>query len=205
MNNLKLEKNQNADTREIILQNATELFLNNGYDRTSLNEIAKSSGITKGGIYHYYSSKEKLHDAVIEYIFSKLFNPLLEDIKKEKSFKRIIEIALNLDEEYEEPKTLWDKYKYLKLFIDYLEKTPKSLKEIDTKYNELHRIIEKKFIEAQNSGQIKSEINPVKFTVKLFSIVTGLRHESNRPDIEKYISELKKEFAKELWDSIKIK
>ncbi|MBP2144039.1 AcrR family transcriptional regulator [Methanococcus voltae] len=205
MNNIKLEKDQNIDTRELILQNATELFLNNGYDRTSLNEIAKSSGITKGGIYHYYSSKEKLHDAVIEYIFSKLFDPLVEDVKKEKSFKRVIEIALNLEEEYEEPKTLRDKYKYLKLFIDYLEKTPKSFKEIDSKYNELHKIVEYKFIEAQKEGQVKSDIDPVKFTIKLFSVVTGLRHESNRPDIEKYVSELKNEFATELWDYIKIK
>ncbi|MCS3901526.1 TetR/AcrR family transcriptional regulator [Methanococcus voltae] len=204
MNNITLEKEPSMDTKETILRNATELFLNKGYDRTSLNEIAKSSGITKGGIYHYYSSKEKLHDAVIDYIFSRLFDPLIEDIKNEASFKKVIDLVLNMDEGYyEEPQTFREKYKYLKLFVDYLEKTPESIDIIKQKNEEFAKIIVSKFLECQKIGELKPDLNPYKITAKLFAFSIGVKHCFGQLHFEKYKSELKKELSQELWDSIK--
>jgi len=48
------------DTKQSIIRTALQVFLKKGYDGTSLREIALEAGVTKGGIYHYFESKEHL-------------------------------------------------------------------------------------------------------------------------------------------------
>jgi len=47
-----------GDTRERILDVATELFLHYGYKRTTVDEIATAAGISKGSVYLHFNSKE---------------------------------------------------------------------------------------------------------------------------------------------------
>jgi len=44
----------------LIYQTAAKIIHEQGYDATSLNDIAKACGLTKAGLYHYVSSKESL-------------------------------------------------------------------------------------------------------------------------------------------------
>lgn len=67
------------DTREKIGLKALNLFLENGYDNTSMSHIAKEIGLSKAGLYHHYSSKEALLFHVIDYMMEKNFIPLLEE------------------------------------------------------------------------------------------------------------------------------
>jgi AcrR family transcriptional regulator len=46
--------------RTLIKETALELFAENGYDATSISEIAKKAEISKGLMYNYFSSKEEL-------------------------------------------------------------------------------------------------------------------------------------------------
>lgn len=48
-----------------ILNTATQLFSQNGYEKTSMQMIARTAGISKGAIYHHFASKEKLISAII--------------------------------------------------------------------------------------------------------------------------------------------
>jgi len=48
-----------------VLDVATEYFLRHGYLGASINEMARSSGISKESIYRYFSSKQQLFEAVI--------------------------------------------------------------------------------------------------------------------------------------------
>lgn len=43
-----------------LLAAATRLFAERGYDRTSVQEIVETAGVTKGALYHYFGSKEDL-------------------------------------------------------------------------------------------------------------------------------------------------
>lgn len=52
-------------TKSQILETALELFSRNGYERTSIREIAKAANISLGLMYNYYSSKEALLEAVL--------------------------------------------------------------------------------------------------------------------------------------------
>ena len=43
-----------------LLAEATRLFAERGFDRTSVQEIVEAAGVTKGALYHYFGSKDDL-------------------------------------------------------------------------------------------------------------------------------------------------
>ena len=45
---------------EKIIQSARKQFAKKGYSLTSMDEIAKSANVSKGGLYHHFPSKEEL-------------------------------------------------------------------------------------------------------------------------------------------------
>jgi len=51
---------QGAQTRERILDVAQELFTHQGYDKTSLRDIAERLQITKAALYYYFERKEDI-------------------------------------------------------------------------------------------------------------------------------------------------
>ncbi|MDR2403295.1 MAG: TetR/AcrR family transcriptional regulator, partial [Spirochaetaceae bacterium] len=51
---------QKAETFIDIMRSAEELFLRQGYEQTSMEQIASHTGLTKGALYHHFSSKEAL-------------------------------------------------------------------------------------------------------------------------------------------------
>ena len=55
-----------GDTKERILETALELFAQSGFLGTSMSDIAKQLGITKGALYKHYTSKQKILDSIVE-------------------------------------------------------------------------------------------------------------------------------------------
>ncbi len=53
-------------TRERILQAAEECFAQRGYDGTSVADICAAAGVTKGGFYHHFPSKQDLFLSLLE-------------------------------------------------------------------------------------------------------------------------------------------
>lgn len=54
------ERRERGSTRERILDVALELFLEQGYEKTSLREIADRLGVTKAALYYHFASKEDI-------------------------------------------------------------------------------------------------------------------------------------------------
>jgi AcrR family transcriptional regulator len=55
-----LQPDAKSDTRQRILSVALDLFTEQGYDGTSLREIAEQLGVTKAAIYYHFESKEDI-------------------------------------------------------------------------------------------------------------------------------------------------
>ena len=53
-------------TKERILRTALELFAQNGYLGTSMNDIAGQLGFTKAALYKHYASKQEILDKIVE-------------------------------------------------------------------------------------------------------------------------------------------
>ena len=49
-----------ADPRHEILRTAARLFQEQGYDATSMNDVAAALKLSKGGLYHHFQGKDEI-------------------------------------------------------------------------------------------------------------------------------------------------
>ena len=67
----KYDNEQN--TKKAILESALRLFSRRGYERTSLSDIAKYAGVTRGAIYWHFDDKKELFVYLCNQIDKDLF------------------------------------------------------------------------------------------------------------------------------------
>ena len=57
---------EEKNTRELILQEALTMFAEKGYAALSMRDLASAVGIRVSSIYHHFSSKQEIFDALIQ-------------------------------------------------------------------------------------------------------------------------------------------
>ena len=84
----------NINKKEIkqnkILDAAYAVFVGKGYSDTTMDDIVKKSNMSKGAIYHYYSSKKSLFLALIDHWETYSFPDFYTKNKKNKSASQIL-------------------------------------------------------------------------------------------------------------------
>jgi TetR/AcrR family transcriptional repressor of nem operon len=64
---MKVSREQMAENRRRILDVASKLFRDKGFDAVSVSEVMKAAGLTHGGFYGHFGSKEDLVAETIGY------------------------------------------------------------------------------------------------------------------------------------------
>lgn len=78
--------------KQEILDTALKLFGENGYEKTSITDIAKAMGVAQGLCYRYFPSKEALFDSAIEQYADALAEQFVGFEKDDhKTLRQIIE------------------------------------------------------------------------------------------------------------------
>lgn len=78
MDNLTGTTKRDTYTPESLLAVAVEVFIERGYDGTSMEHLSKAAGISKSSIYHHVRSKEELLQRAISRALDGLFGVLDE-------------------------------------------------------------------------------------------------------------------------------
>ena len=71
-----LARKNSRDTKGKIISAAWELFYEQGYEETTVDEIVELSGTSKGSFYHYFESKDALL-GTLSYMFDKKYEVYL--------------------------------------------------------------------------------------------------------------------------------
>ncbi|ABR54191.1 transcriptional regulator, TetR family [Methanococcus vannielii SB] len=168
------------NTKETIINNAKQIFLEKGYNNTLLLDIAKKCGLTRGGIYHYFKNKEDLFLEVMNKILDENETLFLLLLDKDVSFKELlydlcllcIEFGKNCTVETKDSKI------FFKHFSELLE-TKKELSDRTKKmYENILKKLNMKIKEAQLSGEIKNHLDSKELAVQISIIFEGATYSS---------------------------
>lgn len=154
------------NTQDKIIQTATRLFLEKGYDRTSVRDIASKAKINVSLMNYYFRSKELLFETIIDILIG----------KASASLKEILNAPLELN-------TKINKYisKYIDILIEnpllisfvlaVLNRNPEKLTQIkvaDNLYNS--EIFSNQLKEEAEKGNIR-EVNPEQLYISMLSLI----------------------------------
>ena len=160
-------------TKQFIIEKTAPIFNEKGYAGTSLNDLTKATGLTKGSIYGNFENKDDVALAVFDY-----------------NYNRVVEyIKANLQATENSIERLWV---YPEVYRNYL-KTPFlqpgcPILNTATEADDTHPLLKekaanalafwKKAIENQIKrgiarGEIKADANPTEIAVILISLIEG--------------------------------
>lgn len=84
-----------AKRKEQLIQIALDVILEKGYEKTTITDLQKAFGLTKGGMYHYFSSKEEILDAVIEKGMDDWIDEKRNELKEIPEEDRLVYLCFN--------------------------------------------------------------------------------------------------------------
>ena len=144
---------------------ALKIFLQKGYDATSISDVVAECKITKGGIYHHFKNKEELFIDAIDYLFER-FEELERSMYSESSnLKQILQIYFGSLSSISEVLGAMTGSENIDVNNFYMLMTNAFIKfpQIREKHGKLHLKNQEMLVEiikkAQQGGQIKDDID----------------------------------------------
>ena len=77
-----MSKKKERNTKGKIINAAWDLFYEQGYEDTTVEEIIEKSGTSKGSFYHYFEGKDALLGS-LSYIFDEEYLKLQENLSED--------------------------------------------------------------------------------------------------------------------------
>lgn len=100
-------------TRARIVESARVLFNRRGFDAVSIDDVMKAAGLTRGGFYHHFPSKESLYAAAVRSF--ETCNPFAERCERSPRKRTPQQLAELLVDTYLSDETLADVDKHCPL------------------------------------------------------------------------------------------
>jgi len=77
-------------SRQEFIDAAYELFVQKGFHDTSVDDVIKRSGRSKGGFYHHFNSKAELFGEMFEGFFQKAVEPFEQAMRADISIEAVL-------------------------------------------------------------------------------------------------------------------
>lgn len=153
-----------------ILNAATEMFLDKGFKKTKMTEIAKKLGVSKGALYQYYNSKDELLIDVMKSgaqfrrssVFSNMTPEELPQLPTRDFFDKMVQSTSQTD----------------KLGIEVASNAlhnPEIMKGVRDFYLEEVNVIQEYFDRLKTEGMIKQDSDTRVTAISILSFRSGLR------------------------------
>ncbi|WP_040412586.1 TetR/AcrR family transcriptional regulator [Desulfosporosinus sp. OT] len=192
------------NTKEQLLHQAVIMFVERGYDNTSINDITNACNITKGALYHHFLNKDEIFAGAMQVIIEEIKNWIDEKISTSKNIAELIKDLFDYSDYFSYSK-YYDNINsdtYLVL-IDSIKKFPEfKTKVADYIFSNIP-LIEEKFKEAQLKGEVNKDIDSSSFALHISVLVEGLMFVSAITGTESSLINNGLKIADNLWTMIK--
>ena len=152
------------ERKEALVASAFKLFANKGFTTTSVMDIARDAGVSKGLLYNYFTNKDELVKEIVVTGASRMISDMNLDVTQEMTRERFIQM---IEQNIEMLKQNTD---YWKLYIAVI--TQPAVAELVK--DEIFALLEPFFILVTKYYQDKGIKNPMAYALLLGAIFDGI-------------------------------
>ena len=169
----KVSQQYEAAQRERIVAGATRAFARDGYAATTIDQIGRELGLSKGSIYTYFGSKEDLFVASLQSIYDNRFAALATafaaDDPIEDKFAKILEKLADIVSPRD------DAFARLSL-AGFLEsaRIPRLLEIKTASHRRFSDLVQRLLREGREAGKVRADAHIASVTVVLLAVSDGL-------------------------------
>ncbi len=183
-NSVKKQRVPNSKRRETsiaaVLDSALALFVTQGYDATSMDDIAGQAGLTKGAVYFYFKDKVSLLHALLERTEAELFDPIFQELRNSNAAAtdRIIRLTnwfARVGADKPELPLL-----HVLVSLQMLNRDNIAEEKVREIYDRLHNEITSIIIDGQKDGEFSAEVSAHEQAAVFASLIDGLLLEWHR-------------------------
>ena len=166
------------ETKERIIVKALQYFVENEYQSVSLNAIAEGIGITKGGIYHYFGSKDELFMECMFTVFRNVQEFSAGSLREDSNLEEILTAMFSFDAIFKMMKDVLNigvhnYHNFYYLMFMGIKKFPKVKEMINDIYAAMQQELTALFINLKSQGVIKKEIDCKILAFELIAMIEG--------------------------------
>ncbi len=168
----KVTEKYRQSVRDKILRSAENLFSHKGYHETSMDDIVRESGLSKGAIYGYFESKQDLFLALSERRVASIMDTIQSGFSPNDSALKKLEKAGEFHFNYIE-----QSIEICRMSLECWVEAPRiaSLqKRLDNRYEKAHRFIAEIIKEGIQKGEFRKDIDPDAVSSFLLATIDGL-------------------------------
>jgi AcrR family transcriptional regulator len=145
------EKRRN-DKKEAVLQTALELFIEHGFDRITVTEIAKKAHVSKVSIYNFFESKDNLRRIIVKDIMDESLEQTTAIVESEEN-------SIDKIRNYLKNRSFYSDQRKLNFFFDAVESDPALRQYLDDFGASNKQLIVRLIQEGKETGYLTPDIS----------------------------------------------
>jgi TetR/AcrR family transcriptional regulator, transcriptional repressor for nem operon len=159
-------------TRERVLAGAKEIFHRHGFSGTSINDLIRETGVKKGNLYHYFSSKEEMGLEALNLAredFSAFLEKSLQGDRPSAQLTNHFEAIVR----YHQDRNLAGGCIFGNTALEMSDRNDKYRAVIQAVFEEWRRRIREVLERAVRSGEVRTGIDPEEMAQHVVATVEG--------------------------------
>lgn len=160
-------------TRQHIIEEAAHLFNQRGYAGTSMQEIMAATGLTKGGIYGHFESKEEIALAAFEHASGKVLRELAKAMAAHHTATAQLEAILDFYKKYLISPPVAGGCPVLNTSVEADDTNPLLRAGVVKVLTKMQKALTNIVIQGQQLGEFKPTANAGQFAILFISMIEG--------------------------------
>ncbi len=180
-----------VDSRQEILRTAARLFQQRGYDATSMNDVAASLKLSKGGLYHHFQSKDEILFEIMNHAMEitqeRVINPVRVIADPEERLRALIRLHIEV--------VLSPRDREITVMLHENHPLPPALrKRINARKKDYIHFLENLMEEVQRSRHVKGKVGPHAAAFALLGMINWI-YQWHKPEGELQAQHLVPQFT----------
>ena len=177
-------------TAEHIIRTVAPIFNKHGYSGTSMSDLTKATGLTKGAIYGNFTNKEELAFIAFKYNVDRVVNQISQELSAIESPLNQLYGLTNFYRRYRSYTIEVGGCPIINIGVDANHDSPILLAKVQEVISKLQYLITKMIKKGIEAGEIKKDVDAEKYGRLIYTVIEGAVFMTVTMNNDSYMNEM---------------